>query len=294
MKKSVFAFAALAAIITFALAAPSSASDAVLLKMASEGRITFDFVKGLEMKDFGLIKNYSGWNSTRTKYFEIMHGTGETDIELAAAMAKRIDAVFDAFQKNFGFSSETPVKCYIYPCGDDALNAICSANSQSIISENAVALNIKNRKKPLDTDEIMAAAAHEYAHLATLRLAGRARYEPVFSEGIASYFEISLSGFSWEKNDTGSIGLRLKKIGAADWGSYDEWPKFYMCPDFEALSYSVYRFLDERYGREKLTRFLAAYFGKENLSYREAFLKAYSLDCDRLNAEWAEYYGLKK
>jgi len=272
--------------------APAFADDSDLLKMAREGRITFDFVKGLEKKDLELIKGFGGWDTTETKYFRILHGTSEIDAGVSSDVAKRIDMVYCMFQRNFGFVSEAPVKCYIYPYENELMNAKCSANSQSFIDDNSMALNIRNRRKPLDTDEIMSTIAHEYAHLSTLRLAGRKKYEPVMSEGIAAFVECSLSGYSWENYDRKKIAARLKKIGKVKWDHYDDWAKFYACADFYTLPLSVYSFLDEKYGREKLVKFAAMYFGGGDPPYAECFLKVYGKPVNALNDEWSEYYGL--
>ena len=186
-------------------------------------------------------------------------------------------------EKDAGLKADQPVDLYIYASTGDMKDAILYepgwTGGQAFPANNIVILGIA----PEDMDWGRGAIAHELTHVLVGHLTFSClSFVPTWlNEGLAVYSEGELDPFSKARLDAAIQDDTLLAVRSLS-GAFSE------VPDKASLSYtesfSIVKFLIDRYGREKMTALLVAL--RDGSSVEDALRSVYAFDIEGLEDAW--------
>jgi hypothetical protein len=228
------------------------------------------------------------WNSL-TDGNVIVYWYGE-DTALAQTILDASSATLEALTRDMGIHIGEIVKLFVYANNRDLLDAMLYP--QEWTGGGAVS-DFSTILIPVSSDDkewMNRVVAHEFAHIVTHSMTHNP-YNVIptwLDEGISTYAEGDLrSDFEYSLNRAISADslIRLKTLSSNFPVNYDEAILSY------AESYSVVKFLIDRYGNDSFLALLNTF--KQGSSYDDALIKVYGVDTESIDNLWRNSLGLQ-
>ncbi len=210
-----------------------------------------------------------------------------------AFIEKLMTATEQALSRLYGDTGaqlEKPVRIYVYGSYDDLRGSMIFpqewTGGVAFTAYGIIAIGIA----PKDLDWGVRAVAHELTHLVIHQMT----FNPY--GGLPTWLDEGLSMNAEGELSAGFVALlreaiknnkllSVRSISSPFSAFADESQLAY------AQSYSVVKFLTEKYGSAKMFEMLNTF--RQGSSYDEALLKVYGFDLDRLNVLWRDYVAAK-